>query len=101
MVYWVNMFLGGVLYVVFMGMVWSFLLEPRWPKVPRWLLSAGLAAADMIPGIVRSLCGELSPLFHAMGYIQMAIIFLFLFFVVFGFGGVVFGIVYNFISFGF
>lgn len=80
MIYWVNMFLGGVLYVFFMGMVWSFLLEPRWPKVPRWLLSAGLTVADMIPGIVRSLCGELSPLFHTMGYIQMAIIFLFLFF---------------------
>lgn len=80
MIYWVNMFLGGVLYVFFMGMVWSFLLEPRWTKIPRWLLSAGLTVADMIPGIIRSLCGELSPLFHAMGYIQMAIIFLFLFF---------------------
>lgn len=80
MVYLVNMFLGGVLYVFFMGMVWSFLLEPRWSKVPRWLLSASLTAAEMIPGIVRSLCGELSSLFHVMGYIQIAIIFLFLFF---------------------
>lgn len=80
MIYWVNFFLGGVLYVFFMGMVWSFLLEPRWAKIPRWFLAAGLTVADMIPGIVRSLCGELSPLFHGMGYIQMAIIFLFLFY---------------------
>lgn len=79
MIYWMNIVIGGILYVFFMGMVWSFLLEPRWSKIPRWGLSTGLVVADAIPGMIRSLCGELSPLFHAMGYLQMAIIFLFLF----------------------
>lgn len=79
MIYWVNILLGGVLYVFFMGMVWSFILESRWTKIPRWVLAAGLTVADMIPGIIRSLCGELSPLLHTMGYLQMAIIFIFLF----------------------
>ena len=79
MIYWMNFFIGGVLYVFFMGLVWSFLLEPRWSRIPRWVPCTVFTVTDIIPGIVRSLCGELSLLFHAMGFLQMAIIFLFLF----------------------
>ena len=79
MYYWLNFLIGGVLYVFCMGLFWSFMLEPRWKNYPRWLLCIIFMLVSLPPGIVRSLCSEISLLFQVMGYLQILIIFLFLF----------------------
>ena len=79
MYYWLNFFIGGLLYVFCMGLFWSFMLETRWKNCPRWLLCTIFMLFALPSGIVRSLCGELSTLFQIMGYLQLVIIFLFLF----------------------
>lgn len=79
MYYWLNFLIGGVLYVFCMGLFWSFMLEPRWKNFSRWALCTGFVLVSLLPGIVRSLCGEISMLFRVMGYLQAVIIFLFLF----------------------
>ena len=79
MYYWLNFLIGGVLYVFCMGLFWSFMLEPRWKKYSRWQLCTIFMLVSLPPGIVRSFCDEISMLFRVMGYLQVAIIFLFLF----------------------
>lgn len=79
MYYWLNFLIGGVLYVFCMGLFWSFMLEPRWKNCSRWLLCTIFMLVSLPPGIIRSMCNEVSILFRAMGYLQLIIIFLFLF----------------------
>ncbi len=79
MYYWLNGFLGGVLYPYLLGLMWSFLLERRWQKCPVWVMAAILMLLTQPAGLIRSQ-NIGSFLFQAMGIVQILLMIAFLVF---------------------
>ncbi len=76
--YILNGLIGGFLYPFILGLMWSFCLEKRWPKVPNWGMALILALLTQPAGYIRSQnIGNV--LFEIMGVLQAALILAFVF----------------------
>ena len=76
--YILNGLIGGFLYPFILGLMWSFCLEKRWPKIPNWGMALILALLTQPAGYIRSQnIGNV--LFEIMGALQAALILAFVF----------------------
>lgn len=76
--YILNGLIGGFLYPFILGLMWSFCLEKRWPKVPNWVMALILALLTQPLGYIRSQSIG-TALFDVMGALQGILVFVFVF----------------------